>query len=134
VTVKAPSQDVFDGPGSGGWKSSSAKEDSERFTASVRLARLRVAASVEAGEDFAIGQQIFESKSSTPEILAQIAALEPVVAQRQQQPQRQATRHLVPQRAQGVSPTRQPSLQTQAAPTGREGEDEFMIGGDDLSI
>lgn len=137
VTVGTPDMSV---PDTGnGWKSSAAQHvqaERERFTASVRLARLRVSAGIDQGEDLALGQAIADSSSSTAEINAQVEALASV-AQRQQG--QEPPRHLVPRAAarQGVAPTRQqPSMQAIAAATteGRPGEDEWLVGGSEDSL
>ena len=129
VTVGTPSSEPFDKPEDSGWKS--AAQEQERFIASLRLARLRIAAGLAQGEDLSIAQTISASKTPLGEITAQVEALSSV-ASKQATP---APRHLVPraaQRAGGVQPTRQPSMQATAGAEASSEGSEWMFGGDDL--
>jgi hypothetical protein len=133
-TVKAvpPSNEAFDKPGDSGWKSSA----KERFIASQRLARLQIAAGMVAQgtDDLALAQEIDSSKDSLGEINAKVATIAAIQQKAASaQPTQGQRRHLVPRAAQGgVQPSRQPSLTTTAADAGREGEDSWLFGGDDL--
>lgn len=131
VTVGTPSNETFDKPGDSGWKSSSRGTETERFVASLRLARMRIAAGIEKGEDLTLAQRIAEGKDTLGEITAQATALASVAARQRQVPsQDPATRHLVPRSAnRGDGQRQQPSMQAIAATTeARAGEDEWMVG------
>lgn len=132
VTVGTPSNEAFDKPEDSGWKTSARGSETERFVASMRLARLRVAAGIEQGEDLALAEKIASGEDTLGEIVAQANALSAVAARQSRQPD-PSTRHLVPRAAasrSGVIPVRQqPSMQaTAAATTSRSGEDEWMVG------
>jgi hypothetical protein len=129
--VGTPSTNSFDTPA---FQAAVAK-DRERFTASLRLARLQLHVGAAQGEDLTIGQAIFDSPASLPEINAQAQALSSVVANRQAEtPTAGQRRRLVPQAAAqprqgGAQPLSQPSLSTTSAVESRPGEDEWMVGG-----
>lgn len=140
ITVGNPSNESFDKPGDSGWKSTTSAKGSEveRFSSSLRLARLQIAAGIEpsTAEDLAVAQKIASTEQTLSEIDVQAATLEKVTSTQRQASQDPAARRLVPRRAasqgQGVVPARnQPSLQQtagSATPEGREGEDQWLVG------
>jgi hypothetical protein len=88
----------------------------------------------DATDDLALAQEIDSSKDSLGEINAKVATIAAIQQKAASaQPTQGQRRHLVPRAAQGgVQPSRQPSLTTTAADAGREGEDSWLFGGDDL--
>ncbi len=127
VSVGTPSQDTLNK--GDGWKTSSVEEQQERFTASVRLARLRMQAGLvdqSEGDDFAVGQRIARSTDTLESIKAQAETLVSVARRSPTVPAEQR-RHLVP-RAAAASQGIQPSMQSQASAPARTGEDEWAFG------
>lgn len=127
VNVGTPSNDTFDGPA---FQSQSSRgSEQERFVASMRLARLRISAGLEQGEDLALGQKIAAGKETLGEINAQVSALSAVASRSAQAPTSEQARRLVPRAAsRGVQRT-SPSMQAVASSEARPGEDEWMVGG-----
>lgn len=139
INVGTPSTDVQDPAGTSGWKSSSVTtrgEERERFTASLRLARLQISTGLESGEDLTIAQAIFDGGESLEAITTQAVTLDRIRAASRLAPNQlgQQHRHLVPQAARtaAVRPSLQsaPAAAHTAAVSGRPGDDEFMFGTD----
>lgn len=131
VTVGTPSNETFDKPEDSGWTASKA-DPMQRFVAAQRLARLRISAGIETGDDITIAQRIAASEEPLGEIVAQVTALSAVASRQQVAP----PRHLVP-RAAGRTAGIQPSMASTGTDTdglsataSREGEDVWLVGGD----
>lgn len=138
VTIGTPSTDTMDPAGSSGWKSSAKSEDPmERHTASLRLARLRIAAGLARGEDLAIGEAISKDASLSLDTIKALSAelSQTISAQQASAPTRQQAQRLVPRAAGNARP---PSLAT-APEEGFDvtastdgGMDQWMVGLDSL--
>ena len=128
----SPSQTVMDPPGSTGWTSSArqGEDPQERFTASLRLARLQIQAGLEQGEDLALGDRIAKSATALDEIRNQAEMLRKVIETRTAsvQPVSQEHRHLVPQAAPRSAPSLVAPPQQVTAANEMGGTDEFGLG------
>lgn len=114
-----------------GWTEAS-KSPEERFIASLRLARLRIAARIETGDDLALATSIVQGSQSDDEISAEISTLEKVVSVRsQQRPQRPMTQprgNVAPRVAQRTAPSlvqvpEIPQVRLASSPS----DDEFLF-------
>lgn len=119
VRVSQPNNDVMDPPGSTGWQNTSSAQ--ERFVASVRLARARIAAGLSTDEDMVLAQTIAGSNMDLVEIRAEERGIS---AATKHSAAPTPPRHLVP-RAAAVGQGR-PSLAPVAASTTAASE-EFLF-------
>lgn len=114
-------------------RSTASQQDNEieRFTASMRLARLQIALGQAQGEDLTVAATITASDWPLSQINAVAQSLAPIVAQAAQRQPTTAQRRLVPQAAPGsagITPSfqQQPDGPTQVV--GSRGDDEWAFG------
>lgn len=148
VTVSKPTDEVFDKPSDSGWTGtpgstnrtqSSRGSETERFTASLRLARLQQTAGLapREAEDLSLAQGIFDGGQTLDQITTTASTLQQVAIQATANRPTDQHRNLVPQPIQAAAGVRRSPSFSSGAPTlavtASSGDDEFMFGDEGYS-